>query len=141
MEADERTVRNARLFARNTRASIQGDHGSDRLFRAAWVLVREFMLSDQDALRILVEEFNPRCAPPWSRWDLERKITEARKSTRHICGYGLNRPWDSRWTRCPELGELVSKLNSSIGPLYEVAAAARSLGPRREQGEHEEQGQ
>lgn len=80
--------RASRYLARKD-PSIAGSGGHQALFRAAVDLVRGFRLSEADALRLLTHEFNPRCRPPWSLRDLERKVHEATKAERVGDGYLL----------------------------------------------------
>jgi hypothetical protein len=55
-----------------------GDHGHDRTFGAACVLVIDFGLSEDEAL-FAIQGWNQECDPPWSEKDLRRKIHEATK--------------------------------------------------------------
>jgi hypothetical protein len=51
--------------------------------------VKGFALSREDALRLLRDEYNPRCVPPWIDKDLEHKIDEALKQP-GVNGHLLN---------------------------------------------------
>jgi hypothetical protein len=57
--------------------AISGAGGHAATFKAAVVLVRGFELPESEALRVLVEQFNPRCQPPWAPWELRHKVTSA----------------------------------------------------------------
>ncbi len=67
--------------------AIQGQAGHGRLLWAASAMVHGFLLSDSQALDLLIREFNGRCLPPWDLSiakddkDFRRKVTEARKLT------------------------------------------------------------
>ena len=72
-------VHRARQYLAKMQASISGQHGHDRLLHAASVLVNDFGLADDMAIRLLATEFNPRCLPPWDESEIERKVAEAKK--------------------------------------------------------------
>jgi hypothetical protein len=73
-------IERARSYLRTMDASISGEHGHDKLLKAASVLVNDFDLTDGEALDLLTTEFNPRCVPPWEEADISRKIIEAKKN-------------------------------------------------------------
>jgi putative DNA primase/helicase len=59
--------------------SIEGEHGHDKLFRAACECLRFGLTSDGDILDVLTW-FNARkCSPPWSERELAHKIASARR--------------------------------------------------------------
>ncbi|MEQ1906751.1 MAG: phage/plasmid primase, P4 family, partial [Pirellulaceae bacterium] len=58
--------------------SVEGSKGSNPMFYAACQLVRGFDLSDDEAFNLLLNEFNPRCEPPWSEKEIRHKIKDAR---------------------------------------------------------------
>ena len=58
--------------------SVSGESGHDSLLRAACETVR-FNLTDASALRALKWFNKNKCIPPWSQYDLERKLSEAKK--------------------------------------------------------------
>jgi hypothetical protein len=60
--------------------SIQGEKGENDLLWAAGVLVHGYLLSPDDSFNIIMQEFNPRCVPPFSEKDVRRKISEAIKN-------------------------------------------------------------
>ncbi|MGH7438896.1 MAG: hypothetical protein ACRENE_24685 [Polyangiaceae bacterium] len=67
--------------------AISGSGGHAATFRAATVLVRGFEIEPRDALRLLVEQYNPRCAPEWSIRELEHKIKSASQRARVPFGW------------------------------------------------------
>ena len=73
----------ARLYLTKMDASVEGTKGSDRLIKAASVLVNDFALSDGEAFDLLMTEFNPRCQPPWSEDEVRHKIEDAHKNPPH----------------------------------------------------------
>lgn len=74
----------ALLRARSTLAkmapAIQGRNGSRATFVAACTLIRRYGLDTETALDLLVQEYNPRCAPPWSLRELRHKVESAARS-------------------------------------------------------------
>lgn len=79
----ERRISAARRYLAKCDPAIQGNGGHAKLFNAARILVRGFDLDDASAFALLVNEFNPRCDPPWAGAELDRefrhKLREARE--------------------------------------------------------------
>jgi hypothetical protein len=73
-------IEQARNYLLTMDPSISGEHGHDKLLKAASILVNDFGLTDGEALDLLVTDFNPRCVPPWEVADITRKISEAKKN-------------------------------------------------------------
>ncbi|MFM9959688.1 MAG: YfjI family protein [Planctomycetaceae bacterium] len=73
-------IEQARKYLAKMDPSIEGDKGSDRLIKAASVLVNDFSLTDDEAFDLLLVEFNPRCVPPWPEELIRRKIGESKKN-------------------------------------------------------------
>ena len=57
-------------------AAVSGSGGHDATFAVACALVHGFDLGEGDAMA-LMQEFNSRCAPPWSERDLAYKLRSA----------------------------------------------------------------
>ncbi len=76
--------------------AIAGSGGHAATFKAALVLVRGFELGADEALRLLVEQYNPRCAPPWSLWELKHKVKSAAMRARAAPGWLANKPLERR---------------------------------------------
>jgi hypothetical protein len=81
----------ARKYVAQMPEAISGAGGHAATFKAALVLTRGFNLSDGEALALLVNEYNPRCAPPWSRRELQHKIKQARQRGRLPAGWLADR--------------------------------------------------
>ena len=60
--------------------SVEGEHGHDKLLRAASVLVNDFELNNAEAFDLLASDFNLGCVPPWDESELRRKVAEAKKN-------------------------------------------------------------
>jgi hypothetical protein len=83
----DRRVERARRYLASCPPGIQGSGGSSATIWAANVLVRGFSLEPDDALAILVQEYNPRCQPPWSEYDLRHKVRQALTRSRQPFGF------------------------------------------------------
>jgi hypothetical protein len=67
-----------RSYLSKCKPAVSGDHGHDALFKACLALVWGFGLGKRDAWPYIVE-YNSRCEPPWSDWELDRKLDEVTK--------------------------------------------------------------
>ncbi|KKM91647.1 hypothetical protein LCGC14_1226360, partial [marine sediment metagenome] len=89
----------ASLYLAECDPAVQGLGGHSALLWAAVTLVHGFLLSDGQAMELLIRDYNPRCEPPWNLSDLKdskdfrRKIKEARKLVpKEQPGWLLNDP-------------------------------------------------
>lgn len=71
--------RRAVAYLARCEPAISGQHGHDKAFKAACKVGPGFDLDPATALRLLLEQFNPRCEPPWSERELAHKVEEAYK--------------------------------------------------------------
>jgi hypothetical protein len=78
----------ARAWISKADSAIQGQHGSDRTIWVAVVVVRGFDLTKDTALSVM-SEWNQRCDPPWSDFELKRKIEHAHDDGRMEWGHML----------------------------------------------------
>lgn len=69
-------VERARRYLARVPGAVSGQHGHDRTFHAACLLVRDFAI-DAEAARALMQEYNARCVPPWSASELRHKLESA----------------------------------------------------------------
>jgi hypothetical protein len=92
----DRRLERASKYIDTMPAAISGSQGHVATFRVALVLVRGFGLHTDDALRLLAEEYNPRCLPPWSLPELRHKVRQAVQRGRLPHGYLADR---ARWER------------------------------------------
>ena len=78
-------LKRASLYLAECNPAVQGMGGHNSLLWAAVAMVHGFLLSDADATKLLIEEYNPRCVPEWDlsipseQRDFTRKVQEARK--------------------------------------------------------------
>lgn len=75
-EARERAAR----YVRAMDPSVQGSNGSAALWRAATTLVHGFDIHPEHATEVLIDEFNHRCAPPWTLAELQRAAWRAHRT-------------------------------------------------------------
>ncbi len=68
----------ARLYLRQCPPAISGQRGHDKTFGVVCKALRGFGITDEEqALRLLQDEWNCRCEPPWPEKDLRHKIKDA----------------------------------------------------------------
>lgn len=68
----------ARRYVAAIPGAVSGAGGHSHTFLLAQKLVRGWGLDDRTALELL-REWNAKCVPPWSDWELRRKIAQAVK--------------------------------------------------------------
>lgn len=69
-------ARRARAYVAQMPPAVAGCGGDSQTWAVACVLVRDFGLSREDALPLLLE-YNRRCSPPWSLAQLQHKLDRA----------------------------------------------------------------
>jgi hypothetical protein len=68
----------AQRYAATLNPAIQGNNGSGTTFAACLKLLTHFPgLTEAELLSVLWEVYNPTCQPPWSLYDLRRKVQDA----------------------------------------------------------------
>jgi P4 family phage/plasmid primase-like protien len=70
-------IRRAVAYLAKLPPSISGSNGHGAAYRAAAALVHGFALDAEEARRLFVEHFNPRCQPEWDGKEIDHKITQA----------------------------------------------------------------
>ena len=70
-------IERARLYLDACDPAISGQGGHNQTFFAAQALVNGFCLDPEVALRLLLENYNPRCEPPWNERELQHKVDSA----------------------------------------------------------------
>lgn len=113
-------VDRARKYVSKMPPAISGQHGHDTTFHVACVLILGFGLSELEALPVIVE-WNTTCNPPWSEYDLKRKLTEANKQLGERCYLRNAKPerWES--IRVPSYAKQLGKNEPKITVLAESA--------------------
>jgi putative DNA primase/helicase len=67
----------ARKYVATMDAAISGQRGHDRLYAVATVLIHGFALERTTAKAIILQDYNPRCKPPWSEEEIDHKLDDA----------------------------------------------------------------
>ena len=75
-DAPEVDVERARQFLRKREPAIEGNGGDAHTFETA-CRVRDFGLSMEQAVDVLLDEWNDTCDPPWDATDLQEKVRNA----------------------------------------------------------------
>ena len=75
----DEAARHATRYLDSLPDSVAGEHGHDRLFRAACVLMIDFDLGKDRARPILADWNDRKARPPWDGAELEHKLDEATK--------------------------------------------------------------
>jgi predicted P-loop ATPase len=128
-------VERARAYLARLDPAVSKQGGHPQTLWAAIVLVRGFLLSDSDALSLLLD-WNTRCQPPWERHDLEYKISEAHKADRleHADGWLLDekkeKPAKSKPKRSGWQKGFVTTEKNEIKPNLANAALVLEHDPR-----------
>lgn len=89
--------------------AISGQGGHQATFAAALKLVTGFDLTEEEALTLLWEHFNPRCEPPWDLEELRHKVADA---------------WASA-QRSPERGHLLSESHNRTSAKLQTGSKGR----------------
>lgn len=84
-------VTRARAYLAQCPGAISGSGGHTTTFLIAQRLVRGFLLTESEAFSLLVNDWNPRCEPPWSDRELQRKVQNAARDGRQRAGDMLER--------------------------------------------------
>lgn len=87
-DASERE-RRARAYLAKMPGGVQGSYGSTAMFNAVSVLLIGFDLGEALTLRLIQEDYNQRCDPPFSDHEIEHKIASCRKTSTRSAGYLL----------------------------------------------------
>lgn len=70
------TVERARRYLAKMDPAISGSGGHDATFAAARKMA-DFELSEDEVFRLLRDDYNPRCEPPWADAELRHKASQA----------------------------------------------------------------
>ena len=93
----------ARAYIARMPEAISGSGGHQATWAVALVLAKGFGLSERDTFRLLWQDYNPRCVPPWSEKELRHKARQASQA-RAPHGFKLDdgREWEpTRWELPP----------------------------------------
>jgi hypothetical protein len=90
-ESYDSKVRRARQYLAKMPGAISGSGGHMATFKAALCLVRGFALESDDALALMIQDYNPRCAPEWTVSELRHKVRQAMQRARQPYAYLADR--------------------------------------------------
>jgi hypothetical protein len=90
-DLSQRVFRASRYLARIDGA-VAGTGGHQATWDATLALVRGFSLPPDVALDLLLNEFTPRCSPPWSEKELRHKVDSAAEQGQIPDGYLIGEP-------------------------------------------------
>ncbi len=74
----------AKRYLAKIEGGIQGQNGSDPMMWAARGMAWGFLFSDEDSLDLLRKYYTHKCVPIWEDWEIQHKISEARKPGFHL---------------------------------------------------------
>lgn len=102
-ENEEHTVRRARAYLDKMPPAISGQGGHTALFEATAAMMFGFDLDESTTRRLISEEYNPRCQPPWSEGEIEHKLASVRDDCKLPVGYIRDAPApdESTWHTAP----------------------------------------
>ncbi len=117
-----------REYIATTDPAVQGCGGHNTILRVTKDVIQGFDISEKDAFRLMLEEYNPRCMPPWDmsiaqdHKDFLRKITEANK---------LQCDKPRGWLRDAELDDNLPSVDISglLAKMRDDGSAAREEDP------------
>ncbi len=130
---DNDAEKRASAYLAKMPASISGSGGHAALWNAALAMVQGFGLPSHSALRLIRQEFNPRCQPAWSDRELEHKVADAASKSKLPNGYKLDERRDFETfvaTRAPE-SKPPAEIRSVRELLDAVVTKAESSTPQR----------
>ena len=70
-------LKRAAAYLNKVPPAISGQGGHAATFDAALKILSGFDLTPDEALDVMLERFNPRCEPPWSKAELKSKVKNA----------------------------------------------------------------
>lgn len=70
-------LRRARAYLNNIPGAVSGSGGHNQTYAAATAMVHGFALDPGVAFDLLMQEYNPRCDPPWSDAEMRHKVDDA----------------------------------------------------------------
>lgn len=98
-------IARARAYLEKEDSAISGSKGHDRAFHVACVLIQGFRLS-QDQAMAAISDWNARCQPPWSDYELKHKFDSAEKAQcDKPLGYLLEASRTTSAVIAPSIGE------------------------------------
>jgi len=87
--SDSDRVKRARAYLAKIPGAVSGNAGHTATFNAVAAVMIGFDLSESDTLRVITEDYNPRCDPPWRERELQHKIKSVAQRCERERGYLL----------------------------------------------------
>ena len=78
----------ARAYLARIPGAVSGQGGHNRTFQAVLHVGLGFGLNEEECLQLLLQEYNPRCDPPWSLRELKHKIESVYNSKLAVALWG-----------------------------------------------------
>jgi hypothetical protein len=91
----------ARRYLEKIPPAVAGNGGDEHTFKTCCALVRGFDLTEDQALALLLADWNTSCSPPWTEAELRTKVRSARRSGQGEPGYLLGDNGTRRATASP----------------------------------------
>jgi KaiC/GvpD/RAD55 family RecA-like ATPase len=122
--SDDAVVERARKYVEKMPSAISGENGHKNTYHVACVLCKGFELTTAQAMDVL-KEYNLRCDPPWSDYELQHKIDDAVKASGQS-GY-LRNTKPERWesVKVPEYRERPAQQKKQIAEKSGVSRPTR----------------
>lgn len=122
----------ARAYIAKEPPAISGQHGHDRTFHVACVLVKDFGLA-QDLAYQAIQEWNRTCVPPWSEKELRHKLADAARKEGPVGRLAGEQPAQTEQvqsqTECPAPEQITADDVATIDDLIAAGAEIRWLWP------------
>lgn len=116
-EAISRARAHLMNLVRQGKVAVEGDQGDYRTYVTAAEMVN-FGLSEDKAVELLLDLYNPHCVPPWTEEDLRTKVQNA-------SAYAQNEP--GSWTPAPPSERLADALGKLIAERTEEPPQRKRL--------------
>lgn len=116
--------RRAIAYLESLPPAISGQGGHATTYAAATAVAHGFGIEPDQALRLLLEHYNPRCEPPWSEKELRHKVDDAaNKPHDRPFGWLRDAPRDAPPESDVDISALVHSLNDTsdgAAPFHEL---------------------
>ncbi len=87
--SDDERCKRAVAYLAKIPGAVSGAGGHTATFNAVATMMFGFDLSESDARALILNEYNPRCDPPWSEKEIDHKISSVSATCKRERGYLL----------------------------------------------------
>lgn len=70
-------IQRATAYLNACQPAVSGQGGHDQTFKVCCKLIHGFHLSEDEAIRLMMDKYNPRCEPPWTFKEIDHKVHQA----------------------------------------------------------------